>query len=47
MYVNQSTVTENGEILLDLKQSRMAAGTYLLMLDMGNGRFTQVKFIKK
>ncbi|MCR9014611.1 LamG-like jellyroll fold domain-containing protein [Aquiflexum gelatinilyticum] len=47
MYVNQSTITENGEILLDLKQSRMAAGTYLLMLDMGNGRFTQVKFIKK
>ncbi|SMD46299.1 Por secretion system C-terminal sorting domain-containing protein [Aquiflexum balticum DSM 16537] len=46
-YINRSAVPENGEIVLDLAPVRMAAGTYLLILDQGQGRMKQVKFIKK
>ncbi|WP_194976564.1 LamG-like jellyroll fold domain-containing protein, partial [Aquiflexum lacus] len=46
-YINRSAVPENGEIVLDLAPVRMAAGTYLLIVDQGQGRMKQVKFIKK
>jgi hypothetical protein len=46
-YINRSAVPENGEIILDLAPVRMADGTYLLILDQGQGRIKQVKFIKK
>ncbi|MCH6236796.1 LamG-like jellyroll fold domain-containing protein [Cognataquiflexum rubidum] len=46
-YINRSAITENGEIVLDLASIKMAAGTYLLMLDQGNGKTIQVRFIKK
>jgi hypothetical protein len=46
-YINKSEIPENGEIVLDLAPVRMAAGAYLLILDQGQGRLKQVKFIKK
>ncbi|SMD46300.1 Por secretion system C-terminal sorting domain-containing protein [Aquiflexum balticum DSM 16537] len=46
-YINRSAVPENGEIVLDLAPVRMAAGTYLLILDQGYGSKKHIKFIKK
>jgi hypothetical protein len=46
-YINQSTVPENGEIILDLVKAKLATGTYLLILDQGKSRIKQFKFIKK
>uniref|UniRef100_UPI003593BECE T9SS type A sorting domain-containing protein n=1 Tax=Aquiflexum sp. TaxID=1872584 RepID=UPI003593BECE len=46
-YINRSAVPDNGEIVLDLASVRMASGTYLLIVDQGQGRMKQVKFIKK
>ncbi|WP_194974084.1 T9SS type A sorting domain-containing protein, partial [Aquiflexum lacus] len=46
-YLNRSVVPDNGEIVLDLAPLRMSAGTYLLILDEGQGRLKQIKFIKK
>ena len=46
-YIIRSGVPDNGEIVLELKQVRMAGGTYLLYVNQGQGRFKQIKFIKK
>jgi uncharacterized protein YjdB len=46
-YINRSAVPDNGEIVLDLAPVRMAAGTYVLVLDQGQRIIRQIKFIKK
>jgi hypothetical protein len=46
-YINRSAVIEDGEIVLDLTPVRMASGTYLLILNQGQGIMNQIRFIKK
>ena len=47
MYVSKMENTKNGEIQLDLTGLKMAPGTYLLVLDQGQGLIKKIKFIKK
>jgi uncharacterized protein YjdB len=46
-YISRSAVPDNGKIILDLSGVNMAKGTYLLILENGNGLTQKIKFIKK